>query len=72
MVTNPAAHVDAYVNHRLERERRILAALADGLRDEDDLLAAAWDEVPPELRKAARATLDAHLGKLRAEGRIPT
>ncbi len=46
-----------------------------GLRDRDDLLDAAWDDVPwhvsPDLRRAAGVTLDAHLDKLRDEGRLP-
>jgi hypothetical protein len=46
-----------------------------GLRDRDELLDAAWDDVPwhvsPGLRQAAGVTLDAHLDKLRDEGRLP-
>jgi glyoxylase-like metal-dependent hydrolase (beta-lactamase superfamily II) len=63
------AKLDAYVAHRLDRERRLLAALAAGLSDEDDLLDAAWDDAPPELRPFAALSLRAHLEKLRAEGR---
>jgi glyoxylase-like metal-dependent hydrolase (beta-lactamase superfamily II) len=70
-VWDPAERLDGYVAHRLDRERRLLAALADGLRDEDDLLDAVWDDAPPELRRAAAVTLRAHLEKLRAEGRLP-
>ena len=71
VVEDPDAKLDAYVAHRLERERRIVAALDAGLRDEDELVAAAWDSVPEGLRLAARWTLQAHLEKLRAEGRLP-
>jgi len=70
-VADPDAKLDEYVAHRLERERRIVAALDAGLRDEDELVAAAWDEVPEGLRLPARWTLQAHLEKLRAEGRLP-
>lgn len=63
------AKLDDYIAHRLDRERRLLAALGDGLRDEDDLLDAAWDDVPEPLRPAAAMTLRAHMDKLRAEGR---
>jgi glyoxylase-like metal-dependent hydrolase (beta-lactamase superfamily II) len=66
----PDAKLEEYVAHRLERERRIVAALDAGLRDEDELVAAAWDEVPEGLRLPARWTLQAHLDKLRAEGRL--
>ena len=61
--------LDAYLDHRLDRERRLLAALDRGLREEDELLDAAWDDAPPELRQFAAISLRAHLEKLRAEGR---
>jgi glyoxylase-like metal-dependent hydrolase (beta-lactamase superfamily II) len=64
-----AAKLDGYIAHRLDRERRLLAALDRGLRTEDELLDAAWDDAPPELRPFAAVTLRAHLEKLRAEGR---
>jgi len=70
-VADPDAKLDEYVAHRLARERRIVAALDAGLRDEDELVAAAWDDVPEGLRLPARWTLQAHLEKLRAEGRLP-
>lgn len=60
----PAAKLDEYISHRLERERRLVEALADGLRTEDELLDRAWPEVPVELRPAAALTLRAHLEKL--------
>ena len=46
-VWDPAAKLDEYIAHRLERERRLLEALGAGLRTEDELLDAAWSEVPP-------------------------
>ena len=63
------AKLDAYLDHRLDRERRLLAALERGLRGEDELLDAVWDDAPPELRPFAAISLRAHLEKLRAEGR---
>jgi glyoxylase-like metal-dependent hydrolase (beta-lactamase superfamily II) len=70
-VTDPAALLDRYLAHRLDRERRLLAALGDGLRTTDELLDRVWDDAPPSLRLAATATLAAHLGKLDEEGRLP-
>ena len=61
--------LDGYLEHRRERERRLLAALNRGLRSEDELLDAAWDDAPAALRPFAAASLRAHLEKLRAEGR---
>jgi glyoxylase-like metal-dependent hydrolase (beta-lactamase superfamily II) len=70
-VWEPAAKLDEYISHRLDRERRLLEALRAGLRTEDELLDAAWSEVAAELRPAAALTLAAHLEKLREEGRLP-
>jgi glyoxylase-like metal-dependent hydrolase (beta-lactamase superfamily II) len=71
VVWDPAAKLDEYISHRLDRERRLLDALDSGLRSEDELLSAAWPEVPASLRPAAALTLAAHMEKLRSEGRLP-
>jgi glyoxylase-like metal-dependent hydrolase (beta-lactamase superfamily II) len=71
VVWDPAAKLDEYISHRLDRERRLVAALDSGLRTEDELLDAVWSEVPDGLRPAAALTLAAHLEKLRSEGRVP-
>ena len=69
-VRDPRAKLDEYIAHRLDRERRLLEALGRGLTAEEDLLDAAWDDVPEALRPAAALTLRAHLQKLREEGRV--
>jgi glyoxylase-like metal-dependent hydrolase (beta-lactamase superfamily II) len=70
-VTDPAAKLDEYISHRLDRERRLLAALRAGRRTTDELLDEVWDDAPPELRLPAAITLAAHLDKLDEEGRLP-
>jgi glyoxylase-like metal-dependent hydrolase (beta-lactamase superfamily II) len=70
-VWDPRAKLDEYISHRLDRERRLLAALDAGLRTHDELLDSAWSDAPPELRPAAELTLRAHLEKLAEEGRLP-
>jgi glyoxylase-like metal-dependent hydrolase (beta-lactamase superfamily II) len=67
-ITDPAAKLDEYVEHRMMRERRLAAALARGERSRAALLAEVWDDVPAELRPAAAAVMQAHLDKLQAEG----
>ncbi len=69
-ITEPAARIDGYLAHRLERERKLLAALEAGERSRVRLLDAAWDDVPAELRPAAEIVMQAHLDKLEAEGRV--
>jgi glyoxylase-like metal-dependent hydrolase (beta-lactamase superfamily II) len=70
-VWDPRAKLDEYIEHRLDRERRLLAALDAGLRTQDELLDAAWSDAPVLLRPAAALTLRAHLDKLAEEGRLP-
>lgn len=70
-VTDPAAKLAEYVEHREMRERRLLAALDRGERSKQALLAEAWSDVPAELRGAAALVMEAHLQKLAADGRLP-
>lgn len=71
LVENPAAKLDEYVAHRMERERLLIDALATGARSIDELLDAAWADAPAILRPAATVTLAAHLDKLADERRLP-
>jgi glyoxylase-like metal-dependent hydrolase (beta-lactamase superfamily II) len=75
VVWEPHAKLDEYIEHRLERERLVLEAVAGGARTRDELLDRAWSDVDfesaPYLRHAAGATLEAHLEKLSEEGRLP-
>jgi glyoxylase-like metal-dependent hydrolase (beta-lactamase superfamily II) len=71
VVEDADAKLEEYVAHRLDRERRLVAALDDGARTIDALLDAAWSDAPPELRLPATVTLFAHLDKLAEEGRLP-
>jgi glyoxylase-like metal-dependent hydrolase (beta-lactamase superfamily II) len=70
-VTDPAAKLAEYVEHREMRERRLLDALDRGERSKGALLAEAWSDVPSNLRPAAALVMEAHLQKLDAEGRLP-
>jgi glyoxylase-like metal-dependent hydrolase (beta-lactamase superfamily II) len=70
-VNDPNAKLDEYLAHRLERERKLLAALEAGARTEDEMLDAAWSDAPAAVRGFAAITLRAHLEKLREEGRLP-
>lgn len=70
-VAEPHRKLREYVEHRLDRERRLLAALDAGVRDVPGMLDAAWSEVPEQIRPFAAITLAAHLDKLADEGRLP-
>ncbi|MGZ5420086.1 MAG: MBL fold metallo-hydrolase [Solirubrobacterales bacterium] len=67
----PAAKIEEYIEHRRERDAKLIAALESGERSRAALLDAVWDDVPPELRGAAAIAMQAHLEKLAEEGRLP-
>jgi glyoxylase-like metal-dependent hydrolase (beta-lactamase superfamily II) len=71
-ITDPAAKLAEYIDHRLERERRLLAALDSGERSRAALLASAWEDVPVELLPMAAMAMEAHLEKLDSEARLPS
>jgi glyoxylase-like metal-dependent hydrolase (beta-lactamase superfamily II) len=75
IVWDPRERIRHYIDHRLERERKVLAAIDAGAASDEEILDRAWDDAPiatvPMLRAAAASTLEAHLDKLRAEGRLP-
>jgi glyoxylase-like metal-dependent hydrolase (beta-lactamase superfamily II) len=71
LVLDPAAKLEQYIDHRLDREHRLEQALGDGLRSVDELLDRVWADAPSALRPAAGFTLAAHLDKLDEEGRLP-
>lgn len=71
VVWEPAAKLREYLEHRLDRERRLMAALAGGRRTVAELLDEVWDDAPAALRPAAALTLESHLEKLAQEGRLP-
>jgi glyoxylase-like metal-dependent hydrolase (beta-lactamase superfamily II) len=70
-ITDPAAKLAEYVEHRQMRESRLLAALEEGERSRSQLLAAVWDDIPIELLPMAAMAMEAHLEKLEGEGRLP-
>jgi glyoxylase-like metal-dependent hydrolase (beta-lactamase superfamily II) len=60
-----------YLEHRLDREKHLIAALGEGRRTVAELLDAAWSDVPEQLRPVAAVTLAAHLDKLEEDGALP-
>ena len=70
-ITDPAAKVAEYIEHREARENGLLEAMARGERSRMVLLEEVWSDVPEQLRPAANVVMEAHLQKLEAEGRLP-
>jgi glyoxylase-like metal-dependent hydrolase (beta-lactamase superfamily II) len=70
LIENPNEVIDWYIAHRLERERKVLAALRSaGTTKIDALLPVVYDDVDESRWPIARYSLHAHLLKLAAEGK---
>ena len=71
LMPQPRQAMQQIVDHRLKRETKVLQAFAPGgAMAVDELLASVYDDVPPKLHAMARRSLQAHLLKLRDDGRI--
>lgn len=70
-VTDPMAAIGGQREHRLRRERDLVAALQAGVYEREELLDRVWSDVAPELRIAAHVTMQTNLEKLDLEGRLP-
>jgi len=69
-VRDPKPFVQAYIDHRMEREAQILACLRDGISTIPDLVARMYADVDKRLHPAAARSVLAHLIQLSQEGRV--
>jgi ribonuclease/clavin/mitogillin len=69
-VLQPASLLRGYIAHRLQRERQVLDAVADGVTDEDAIVGRLYPDISPALARAARENVVAHLAKLCEDGLI--
>jgi glyoxylase-like metal-dependent hydrolase (beta-lactamase superfamily II) len=69
-LTQPPDLFAQYIERRTTREREILAAIARGPATIEAILPGLYPDVSPQFRRAAWATILAHLEKLREEGRV--
>ncbi len=71
-----AAHFDArtkideYIEHRLRRELEILSAVQEGALKTDEIVEKVYTDVSPELYQLAEKSVEAHLEKLKMDGKI--
>jgi glyoxylase-like metal-dependent hydrolase (beta-lactamase superfamily II) len=70
LVPDAGAKIDEYVDHRHERERQVLDALAAGDRSPAEVVARVYAEVDPVLHPVAELSVRAHLVKLVREERV--
>lgn len=64
------ALIGEYIEHRLLRERQVLEAVESGARTVEEMRARIYPELDERLHKAAQIQIEAHLIKLREEGRV--
>jgi glyoxylase-like metal-dependent hydrolase (beta-lactamase superfamily II) len=69
-IDDPRATLARLIEHRRDRDRRVLAAVDGGARDVDSVLEGAYEKDLTGVRELARATVRAHLEKLGREGRV--
>jgi glyoxylase-like metal-dependent hydrolase (beta-lactamase superfamily II) len=69
-VTDPKPFLAAYLEHRLDRERQVLACIHDGLSTIPEMVARMYADVDKRLHPAASRSVLAHLIQLEGEGRI--
>lgn len=70
VIERPVDLIRAYLRHRRMREQQVLSWLERGVTDVGELVARIYPGLAPALVPAARQTVEAHLEKLRGEGRL--
>ncbi|HEX4900682.1 MAG TPA: MBL fold metallo-hydrolase [Pyrinomonadaceae bacterium] len=69
-IANPQAKLDEYINHRLEREAAILAAVRNGAATPQEIVRVVYTDVSPKAYSMAERAVLAHLQKLSEEGMV--
>lgn len=70
VIDNPQEVIDRYIEHRMEREEQILAALQRGDGTVGQVVQHVYADVDTELHPLAAISVAAHLRKLHEEGRV--
>ena len=71
VLQEPVVAVDWLVNHRLQREQKVVDGLRNtGRASVDELVKVVYDDVATSLHKMAKLSLSAHLIKLQQERRV--
>ncbi len=58
------AKIESYIAHRLEREQKILEAMADGAKTPREIVEKVYTDISPELWNLAEKSVEAHLEKI--------
>lgn len=65
-----AAVIRAYIEHRRDRERKVLVAVTGGAETLDEVVAVVYTDVAPALHPIAAYSAAAHLEMLEADGKL--
>jgi glyoxylase-like metal-dependent hydrolase (beta-lactamase superfamily II)/8-oxo-dGTP pyrophosphatase MutT (NUDIX family) len=69
-IADAPGKIQEYIAHRLEREKQILEVVRNGARTPGEIVEKVYAGLNPELKKLAEKSVEAHLEKLRREGKI--
>ena len=69
-IRDPKPFLQAYIDHRLQREAQIVACLRDGIDTIPAMVARMYVDVDKRLHPAAARSVLAHLIQLEQEGRV--
>jgi glyoxylase-like metal-dependent hydrolase (beta-lactamase superfamily II) len=69
VIERPVELIREYIAHRLMRERQIRSCLQDGITDVDAMVTTIYGVLAGPIHRAACQTVEAHLEKIRDDGR---
>ena len=70
LVTNGMEKIQEYIDHRLNREQQILAAMQQGAENVQAIVEIIYAAYPKSLHAAAGQSVTSHLIKLESEGQV--
>lgn len=70
IIERPKPTIQRLIDHRLQREQRVLAAVEAGARTTDEIVTTAYEKDLTGVRDLAARTVRAHLDKLAVEGAV--
>jgi glyoxylase-like metal-dependent hydrolase (beta-lactamase superfamily II) len=70
VIANAKARIQEYLDHRIDRERKILEAWLQGARDSSVIVRQVYTDVSSAMYGLAERSVAAHLEKLREEKKI--
>ena len=70
VIEDGPAKIQEYIDHRMERERQILAVLGDGVRTIPEMVKVIYADIPEKLHLMAGKSVHSHLKKLKKDCRV--